>query len=80
MRHFDIYNRPVFTYSFPGEVVLPGGENKTSCKSGFLQDATFDYRLICGERGIRTPGPRERTTVFKTAAFDHSAISPWAQK
>lgn len=29
-----------------------------------------------GERGIRTPGPRKRTTVFKTAAFDHSAISP----
>ena len=32
--------------------------------------------LFCGERGIRTPGPRKRTTVFKTAAFDHSAISP----
>jgi hypothetical protein len=35
---------------------------------------------VSGERGIRTPGPRERTTVFKTAAFDHSAISPLAQK
>ncbi len=32
--------------------------------------------LLCGERGIRTPGPRERSTVFKTAAFNHSAISP----
>ena len=31
---------------------------------------------FCGERGIRTPGPLKRTTVFKTAAFDHSAISP----
>jgi hypothetical protein len=29
-----------------------------------------------GERGIRTPGPVARTTVFKTAALDHSAISP----
>ncbi len=28
-----------------------------------------------GERGIRTPGPCE-STVFKTAAFDRSAISP----
>ena len=32
--------------------------------------------ITCGERGIRTPGPVARTTVFKTAAFDHSAISP----
>ncbi len=31
---------------------------------------------FCGERGIRTPGPLTRSTVFKTAAFDHSAISP----
>ncbi len=31
---------------------------------------------ICGERGIRTPGPLTRSTVFKTAAIDHSAISP----
>jgi hypothetical protein len=29
-----------------------------------------------GERGIRTPGPRERTTVFETAPIDHSGISP----
>ena len=29
-----------------------------------------------GERGIRTPGPSTRTTVFKTAAFDRSAIPP----
>ena len=38
------------------------------------------FEMDCGGRGIRTPGPRERTTVFKTAAFDHSAISPLAQK
>ena len=29
-----------------------------------------------GERGIRTPGPLSRSTVFKTAALNHSAISP----
>jgi hypothetical protein len=33
------------------------------------------HYLICGERGIRTPGPFG-STVFKTAAFDRSAISP----
>ncbi len=30
----------------------------------------------CGERGIRTLEEREPLTVFKTAAFNHSAISP----
>jgi hypothetical protein len=29
-----------------------------------------------GESGIRTHGPRERSPVFKTGAFNHSAISP----
>lgn len=30
-----------------------------------------------GERGIRTLGTLTRTTVFETAPFDHSGISPW---
>ena len=30
-----------------------------------------------GEGGIRTPGRFNPSTVFKTAAFDHSANSPW---
>ena len=29
-----------------------------------------------GEGGIRTPGRFNPSTVFKTAAFDHSATSP----
>ncbi len=29
-----------------------------------------------GQGGIRTPGTRKRPTVFKTAAFDHSATCP----
>lgn len=29
-----------------------------------------------GEGGIRTPGRLAPTTVFKTAAIDHSATSP----
>ena len=36
----------------------------------------FFFRFKCGEGGIRTPGPCYRSTVFKTAAFDHSATSP----
>ena len=31
---------------------------------------------VGGERGIRTPGTRERTIDFESTAFDHSAISP----
>jgi hypothetical protein len=38
--------------------------------------AFFDTKKS-GEKGIRTPGPVARTTVFKTAAFDRSAISPF---
>ena len=37
---------------------------------------TFQSELLSGGRGIRTPGDREASTVFKTAAFDHSAIPP----
>ena len=32
-----------------------------------------------GETGIRTLGPREGTTVFETAPFDHSGTSPYRQ-
>ena len=31
---------------------------------------------VGGEEGIRTPGTREGSTVFKTTAIDHSATSP----
>ncbi len=37
----------------------------------------FQYeRVASGGGGIRTRGPRERTPVFKTGAFDHSATPP----
>jgi hypothetical protein len=36
-------------------------------------------KLICGELGIRTPGTGKGSTVFKTAAIDHSASSPGAK-
>ncbi len=32
--------------------------------------------FVCGELGIRTPGTFHSSTVFKTAAIDHSASSP----
>jgi hypothetical protein len=35
----------------------------------------FDIE-ISGELGIRTPGTFHSSTVFKTAAIDHSANSP----
>jgi hypothetical protein len=34
---------------------------------------------FCGELGIRTPGTGKGSTVFKTAAIDHSASSPGAK-
>ena len=33
-----------------------------------------------GEGGIRTHGDANATTVFETAAFDHSATSPYIKK
>ena len=35
-----------------------------------------DSILSGGELGIRTPGTFNSSTVFKTAAIDHSASSP----
>ena len=35
--------------------------------------------ILCGELGIRTPGTFNSSTVFKTAAIDHSANSPEAK-
>ena len=42
-------------------------------------DLSIGFEMFGGGRGIRTPGPLARTTVFKTAAFDHSAIPPGAK-
>ena len=36
----------------------------------------LNLRKNGGETGIRTLGPREGTTVFETAPFDHSGTSP----
>ena len=47
-----------------------------SLTKGQLSKPTHTVRPHGGGRGIRTPGAREGSTVFKTAAFNHSAIPP----
>ena len=37
---------------------------------------SLPFRLCGGGRGIRTPGTLSGTAVFKTVAFNHSAIPP----
>jgi hypothetical protein len=44
-----------------------------------LQDLGSLISLYGGELGIRTPGTFHSSTVFKTAAIDHSASSPGAK-
>src|SRR5437868_254620 len=41
-----------------------------------LVSAYTTVSCIGGGRGIRTPGTLSSSTVFKTAAFNHSAIPP----
>ena len=48
---------------------------KKPAKSNLQAFITFDG-VLCGEWGIRTRGPFNKSTVFKTAAIDHSANSP----
>ena len=47
---------------------------KKSNKQKAQQCWALNY--LCGEWGIRTRGPFNKSTVFKTAAIDHSANSP----
>jgi hypothetical protein len=42
----------------------------------FLIKYHYISKVIGGETGIRTLGTFTRTTVFETAPFDHSGISP----
>jgi hypothetical protein len=60
--------------------IFPSGAPESELSSHLRQNKKPPQKAgafkLCGERGIRTPGPVARTTVFKTAAIDHSAISP----
>ena len=66
--------------------VLPLDRHDDKKKNSDLKDmnrcfdvaspANFQDRENGGEKGIRTPERVTPLTVFETAAFDHSAISP----
>ncbi len=51
-------------------------EQKKVCKSTTYTLFEQLRTVLSGEWGIRTRGPFHRSTVFKTAAIDHSANSP----
>lgn len=54
------------------------GPGSCECPCASRARSTLIWFSSCGggERGIRTPGTLARPTVFKTAAFNRSAISP----
>ena len=56
-------------FLIPPKGGLPKHKNKKSCKSFDLQDS------VAEREGFEPPVPLS-TPVFKTGAFDHSAISP----
>ena len=56
-------------FLIPPKGGLPKHKNQKSCKSFDLQDS------VAEREGFEPPVPLS-TPVFKTGAFDHSAISP----
>jgi hypothetical protein len=63
----------VFSVSFTKRVLFGHAKNKTTCRKA--------GGLLCLWRREGDSNPRSRdcgTTVFETAAFDHSAISPFS--
>ena len=49
---------------------------KIGCNKGCKSRNLLIYTLVCGERGIRTPGTVTRSPHFECGPFDHSGISP----
>ncbi len=75
-------DKPCFLFVCAGERtrtsmgVIPHAP-KAGVYTNFTTPANIsNFTFHGGERGIRTLGTRESTSVFKTDAFDHSAISP----
>ena len=71
--HFTFHSFLFIFYSFLIEEQKKSGNvfkehKKKGCKS-------MIYNLLAEREGFEPPVPRS-TTVFKTAAIDHSAISP----
>ena len=61
-------------YSHIGSTGRPPIKKETS-KTAFIR-YNRGFILLSGESGIRTPDRLASITVFKTAAFNHSANSP----
>ena len=55
---------------------MASGNAKASAVKIEGHDAWQQVGIYGGEGEIRTHGTRKGTTVFETAAFDHSATSP----
>jgi hypothetical protein len=64
--------KPLGHLSFKGKSKKEKGK-----KNDALNFAFFLFPFHGGQGGIRTPGAL-RTTVFETAAFDHSATCPYS--
>lgn len=64
-----------FFNSQPKNQIVLQMRKRRPCSPRFLQFAVVP-KICGGEGGIRTPGGLASSTVFKTAAIDHSAISP----
>ena len=68
---FQICRTPIFRGSFPFLIffiIIP--------LFTVRNDLVVPVWSYGGGTGIRTPGPRQGSTVFKTAAFNRSAIPP----
>ena len=66
---------------FGGEKPMPTARERSMEKaSKLLEKQRYEASQTSGEGGIRTPGTREGTPVFKTGALGHSATSPQATK
>ena len=66
---------PPTSASFRDKPCRRGGYRGGTIFGFFNKNKRLSY-LNGGETGIRTLGPREGTTVFETAPFDHSGTSP----
>src|SRR5262245_9078853 len=63
--------------------ISPSGPPPSACAKAYGGQAlqglpTVARDAVGGEEGIRTPGSLSASTVFKTAALNHSATSPRA--
>ena len=63
---------------FRGLLAFQAGQFNHSCTFPRIKkkNQPSDRLILCGERGIRTPGTVARTPHFECGPIDHSGISP----